>query len=206
MRAVHFVPAAVVLLALGAPGAAAQLDHPAATAAPVAATPPVTVSSADRACPPALGGGSGTVASIAAPAQASGSTVSGQAELTALPQVGLALRPVSPVSLTSAGALSLLTVPAASSTAKKSTQTPAGWSVSASGTMAQAIEAEVAQSSGLASVRCAEPGSDLWFVGPGQRNGASQIQLDLMNIDSLAANVDIRLITDAGPIQLGNGT
>jgi hypothetical protein len=206
MRAVHFVPAAVVLLALGALGAVAQLDHPAAAAAPVAATRPVTVSSAERACPPALSGGSGTVASIAAPAQAAGSTVSGQAELTALPQAGLALHPLSAVSLTSAGALSLLTVPAASSTAKKSTQTPAGWSVRASGTMAQAIEAEVAQSSGLGSVRCAEPGSDIWFAGPGQQNGASQIQLDLMNIDSLAANVDIRMITDAGPIQLGNGT
>jgi hypothetical protein len=209
MRVAVFVPVGVVLLALGALGAVAQLDHPAAAAAPVTATRPVTVSSADRACPPALGGGSGTVASIAAPTQASGSVVSGQAELTALPQAGLALRPVSPVSpvsLTSAGALSLLTVPAASSTAKKSTQTPAGWSVSASGTMAQAIEAEVAQSSGLAGVRCAEPGSDIWFAGPGQQNGASQIQLDLMNVDSLAANVDIRLITDAGPIQLGTGT
>src|SRR6202161_2548411 len=116
MRASHFVPAAVVLLALGALGAVAQLDHPAATAAPVAATRPVTVSSADRACPPALGGGAGTVAAIAAPAGVNRSTGSGPAEPPALPQAGRALRPVSPVSLTSAGALSLLTVPAASST------------------------------------------------------------------------------------------
>lgn len=200
------MPAAVVLLALGALSAVAQLDHPAVTAAPAAVTRPVMVSSAARGCPPALGGGSGTVASIAAPTAAAGSVVSGQAALTALLPSGLALQPVSPVSLKSAGVLSLLTVPAASSTAKKSTQTPAGWSVSASGTMAQAIEAEVAQSSGLAGVRCAEPGSDIWFAGPGQQNGASQIQLDLMNVDSLAANVDIRLITDAGPIQLGTGT
>jgi hypothetical protein len=78
--------------------------------------------------------------------------------------------------------------------------------VTATGTMAQAAEAEVAQSSGLASVRCGEPGSDLWFVGPGQQNGAAQIQLDLMNIDSLAATVDVRLITDAGPVQAGNDT
>ena len=212
MRPVHLVPAGVVLLALGALGAFAQLDHPAAATAtaPVAVTRPVTVSSAARACPPALGGGSGTVASIAAPAASAGSSAAGssagQAELTALPPAGIALRPVSPVSLKSAGAVSLLTVPATSSAAKKSTAAPAGWSVIASGTMAQAIEAEVAQSSGLASVRCGEPGSDIWFAGPGQQNGASQIQLDLMNIDSLAANVDVRMITDAGPVQLGNGT
>ncbi len=81
-----------------------------------------------------------------------------------------------------------------------------GWSVSASGTMAQAMEAEVAQSSGLAGVRCGEPGSDIWFVGPGQQNGASQIQLDLMNIDSLAASVDVSTITDAGQAQAGNDT
>ena len=102
--------------------------------------------------------------------------------------------------------LSLLTVPAAASAAKKGTPAPTGWSVTASGTMAQAIETEVAQSSGLASVRCGEPGSDIWFVGPGQRSGAAQIQLDLMNVDSLAASVDVSLITDAGPLQAGGDT
>jgi Family of unknown function (DUF5719) len=55
-------------------------------------------------------------------------------------------------------------------------------------------------------VRCGEPSSDLWFVGPGQQNGAARIQLDLMNIDSLAATVAISLITDAGPVQGGNIT
>ena len=102
--------------------------------------------------------------------------------------------------------LSLLTVPAGSSTSKKGASVAEGWSVSASGTMAQAMEAEVAQSSGLASVRCGEPGSDIWFVGPGQQNGAAQIQLDLMNIDSLAASVDVSVITDAGQAQAGNDT
>jgi hypothetical protein len=72
--------------------------------------------------------------------------------------------------------------------------------------MAQAMEAEVAETSGLATVRCGEPGSDLWFVGPGQQNGAAQLQLDLMNVDSLAATVDVSLITDAGPVQGGNLT
>jgi hypothetical protein len=72
--------------------------------------------------------------------------------------------------------------------------------------MAPAVEAEEASSSGMSSVRCGEPGSDTWFVGPGHQNGAAQIQLDLMNVDSLAASVDISVITDAGPVQADNST
>jgi hypothetical protein len=201
------VPAGVVLLVLAAIGVVAQVDHPAASVNPaVTAIRQVAVTSAARACPPALGGGSGTIATIAAPAASTGSGGSGQAQLTSLPPAGVPLRPVSPVSEKSPGVLSLLTVPAASSTAKKGTPAPTGWSVQASGTMAQAIEAEVAQGSGLASVRCGEPGSDLWFVGPGQQDGAAQIQLDLMNIDSLPATVDVSMITDAGVVQTGADT
>jgi hypothetical protein len=207
MRPVHLVPPVVVLLALGAVGAAAQLDHPAVAANPAASvTRQVAVTSAARACPPVLAGGAGTIAAIAAPAAIAGSTSSGQAELTALLPVGPQLRPPAPVSVKTAGALSLLPVPAASSTAKEGPSTATGWFVSARGTMAQAIEAEVAASSGLASVRCGDPGSDIWFAGPGQLSGADQIQLDLMNIDSLTASVNVAMITDAGPIQAGNGT
>ena len=72
------------------------------------------------------------------------------------------------------------------------------------GTMAQGMEAELTQGSGLASVRCAEPGSDLWFLGPGQLNGGSQVQLDLMNVDSTAASVDVSVINDGGQVQAGN--
>ena len=70
--------------------------------------------------------------------------------------------------------------------------------------MAQGMEAELTQGSGLASVRCAEPGSDLWFLGPGQLNGGSQVQLDLMNVDSTAASVDVSVINDGGQAQAGN--
>ena len=208
MRLAAAIPAGVVLLALGAIGAAAQLDQPGSSPnAAATAVRQVAVTSAARACPPALGGGQGTIASIAAPTPAlAGAAGSGQAELTSLPLAGVALRPVVPVSDTSPGVLSLLTVPAAASAAKKGTPAPTGWSVTASGRMAQAIETEVAQSSGLASVRCGEPGSDIWFVGPGQRSGAAQIQLDLMNVDSLAASVDVSLITDAGPLQADGDT
>jgi hypothetical protein len=168
----------------------------------------VTVTAAARACPPTLGGGTGTVALIAG---LSGSGGSGQAELASLPPAGVQLQPVSAITAKAPGVLSLLTVPAASSApskgkGSKGPSEPTGWSVTASGTMAQAMEAELASSSGLASLRCGEPGSDIWFVGPGQQNGAAQIQLELMNIDSLAATVDVSLITDAGPVQAGNDT
>jgi hypothetical protein len=217
MRLAYLVPAGAVLVALGVIAGAAQLVHPAAPGPDSAAavTRQVAVTSAARACPPALGNGSGPVALIAgaagAPAAAGSATAGqggqgGQVELTALPPAGVPLRATGPVRAQSLGVLSLLTVPAGSSTSKKGALVAEGWSVSASGTMAQAMEAEVAQSSGLASVRCGEPGSDIWFVGPGQQNGAAQIQLDLMNIDSLAASVDVSVITDAGQAQAGNDT
>src|SRR5262249_28671895 len=58
-------------------------------------------------------------------------------------------------------------------------------------------------SAGLASVRCGEPGSDIWFVGAGAQGGAAQVRLDLMNIDALPASVDVSVITDAGLVQAG---
>src|SRR5271166_4523431 len=190
MRLVHLVPAGAVLAALGVIAGAAQLVRPAAPGPDSAAavTRQVAVTSAARACPPVQGNGSGPVA------------------LIALPPVGVPLRATGPVRTQGPGVLSLLTVPAGSSTTKKGASVAEGWSVSASGTMAQAMEAEVAQSSGMASVRCGEPGSDIWFVGPGQQNGAAQIQLDLMNVDSLAASLDVTVITDAGQAQAGNDT
>jgi uncharacterized protein DUF5719 len=211
MRPVHLVPAAVVLLALGGVAGAAQLAGPAAPAPARAATPQqVAVTSAARACPPVAGGGSGTVAFIAGSPAASRSGP-GQAELTPLPLAGAALKALSPISQTEPGALSMLTIPAAQNAskqgaAKQSATALQGWSVTANGTMAQALEAEEATGAGLASVRCDAPGSDIWFVGPGQQSGVAQVQLDLMNVDSLAASVDVNVITDAGAVQAGDDT
>jgi hypothetical protein len=210
MRPVQVLPAGAVLLALCVIGGVAQLARPAATSTNQVSAPSrqATVTSAVRACPPAQGGGSSNVALIAGPGSPSSAPApgSGQVELAPLPLAGVQLHTVSPIIQAGPGALSLLTVPAASSVGKKVTTVSEGWSVTGSGVMAPALEAEEAQSSGLSSVRCAEPGSDIWFVGPGQQNGAAQIQLDLMNIDSLAASVDISVITEAGPVQAGNET
>jgi len=212
MRAIHLVPAAVVLVALGAIGGVAQLSHPAAAQRPAtpgpgsspAAIRQVPVTSAARACPPAPGGGSAPVALLAGASGASNGQ-QGQVELTALPPAGLAVHAAGPLRAQSPGALSLLTLPAAKSAGKQTTtQAAQGWSVTGGGAMAQGLEAELTQDSGLASVRCAEPGSDLWFLGPGQQNGGSQVQLDLMNVDSTAASVDVSVINDGGQVQAGN--
>jgi len=219
MRPVLLVPAAAVLLALGAIAAVAQFGRPAAAPSQaVMSAGQAAVTSAARACPPIPGGGSGTVAFIAGRASSSSGPAagsaqvggsgrtggSGQAELAPLPLAGAELRAASPINQEVPGVLQMLTIPAAQSTSKKNTQVLQGWSVSANGTMAQAMEAEVTQSPGLATVRCSEPGSDIWFVGPGQQGGVSQIQLDLMNIDALAASVDVSVMTDAGRVQAGN--
>ena len=217
MRAIHLVPAALVLVALGAIGGVAQLGHPAAAPAPAsspAVTRQVPVTAAARACPPAPGGAAAPVALLAGGAGAAreagavggaGATGKGQVELTALPPAGVPVHAAAAVRAQSPGALTLLTLPTAKATGKQAT-TPAaqGWSVAGGGVMAQGLEAELTQDSGLASVRCAEPGSDLWFIGPGQQNGGSQVQVDLMNVDSTAASVDVSIINDSGQAQAGN--
>jgi hypothetical protein len=215
VRPIRLVPAGVVLLALGGIAAGAQFAGPAGPAAPAAPGPghaamapqQVAVTSAARACPPVQGGGSGQVAFIAgSPAASSSRPGEGQAELAPLPLAGAQLRTLNPISQTQPGLLSMLTTPAAQSTSKKAATVLQGWSVTATGTMAQTMEAEETTGTGLASVRCGEPGSDLWFVGPGQQGGAAQIQLDLMNVDSLPASVDISIITDAGQVQADGDT
>jgi Family of unknown function (DUF5719) len=207
----QLVPAGVVLLALALIAGVAQLARPAPVGPGSAGTSArqVAVTSAVRACPPVQGGGPGHVAFIAGAAAAPSSgpaSGSGQAELAPLPLAGASLRVASPISQADPDALRMLTVPAAQDASKKDAQVLQGWSVTASGSMAQAMEAEEADGSGLATVRCGEPGSDIWFVGPGQLNGAAQIQLDLMNVDALAASVDVSVITDAGRAQVGDDT
>jgi len=213
MRPAHLVPAGAVLLALGVIASAAQLARPASSVpGPAAAPRQVLVTSAVRACPPTQGGGAGEVAFIARPASAASSSGGraaggrGEAELKPLPLAGAQLRPLSPIAQADPGTLSILTTQAAQSASKKAATVSAGWSLAATGAMAQALEAEEATGTGVGSVRCGEPGSDLWFVGPGQQSGAAQIQLDLMNVDALAASVDVSVITDAGVVQASNET
>src|SRR6185312_17274956 len=115
MRAVHLVPAGVVLVALGAIGGAAQLGHPAATPRPVsspAAIRQVPVTAAARACPPAPGGAAAPVALLAGGAAVGGAGATaqnqgqgqGQVELTALPPAGVPVHAAAAVRAQSPGA------------------------------------------------------------------------------------------------------
>ncbi len=207
----RLVPAAVVVAALAGVGGAA-LIKPAPAPASAARTGATTlirqvaISAAIRACPPGADSGQNRVALFAAASPKPGPP--GAAALAPLPQTADAARGsatnvtgANPVSEIAPGSLSLPQVPATAATSRQQ-----AWSVTASGAMAQGVEAEVGDGSGLTGVRCGEPGSSIWFAGPGQSDGAGQIQLDLMNVDSLAATVNLSVITDAGAAQPGGIT
>ncbi len=173
MRPVHLVPAGAVLLALGAIAGAAQLVSATAPAAAHAATAAqqVAVTSAARACPPVPGGASGRVALIAAEPTAKASP--GLAELAPLPLAGVELRTLNPISQTQPGLLSLLSIPAAQSVTKKTTVLQ-GWSVTASGTMAQAMEAEEATSTAWAASAAGNPDRTSGLSDPASRAASAR--------------------------------
>jgi len=188
----RFLPAVVVLVAAGAIGAVAVVVKPAPAVTAALATRQVPIGSAISACPPGTNGGQDRLSLFADPAGSG----SGAVTVSPLSQANGKDAPVRTGGAPSPGTLSLLSVPATSTTSKQR-----GWSVGAAGAMAQGMAAEVADSSGLGYVSCAEPGSDIWFAGPGQDSGAGQIQLDLMDVDDLAATVNVNIITDAGVAQ-----
>jgi Family of unknown function (DUF5719) len=191
MSPARFVPAVVVLVALGVIGAVAAVVKPASAPAAVLAAKQVAITAAIRACPPATDGSQDRLALFAS-STASG----GAAMLSPLTQAGVRAAAAATPSVTTPRSLSLLPVPATGTVSKQQ-----GWSVTATGAMAQGVTAEIAKSNGMSTVSCGEPGSDIWFAGPGQQGGAGQIQLDLMNVDDLAATVTVNVITDAGPAQ-----
>jgi hypothetical protein len=81
--------------------------------------------------------------------------------------------------------------------------------VAGTGAMASGLEA--AQTSrilgganrGLAGVRCVQPGSSAWFVGPGP--AAADVTLYLANVDRAAASVEIAIYSGEGPVVGGSG-
>jgi hypothetical protein len=80
-----------------------------------------------------------------------------------------------------------------------------GTALAASGQMAEGFEAEQATASGMGTVSCTHPSSDMWFVGTGTATGAPQVRLYLMNTGDLAASVDLTILTDSG-LQTGPGS
>jgi hypothetical protein len=174
-------------------------------------TPPrsAAATSVMRACPSAGTASSATaaVALVAAPAtagpgQAEVSRLGGTAGIHSLHRVTnpgqLSLAPVRAVGASPPTA-------SAGSQPVKTVATPGGVVVQASGSMARGLEVEQVATGGVPSARCESPGTDFWFVGSGQ-HGLARIQLFLLNPGSQAADANVVISTDAGPLQGGADT
>jgi Family of unknown function (DUF5719) len=212
----------LVVVALGAVYALVAYGRSTTLGAGRPVPPPrsAAATSVMRACPSVglAGSAASDVALIAAPATAG----QGQAEVSRLS--GTASTSVLR-SLTSPGQLSIATVRAATVTrhtaavtrhtaaaVRPTATTPAsslpvptataqgGVVVQASGSMARGLEVEQITAGGIPAARCETPGTDFWFVGPGQ-HGLARIQLYLVNAGSQTADANVEAFTDAGPLQ-----
>jgi len=209
----RFTVLALVVLALVALAAVAWLSKPVTVSAGQQAAVPRTapVSVGMRACPsPGSPGSRGAGVAVLA---AGGGSGPGQAEVSRLSVTGTAAAPLRRIS--QPGALSLTGVPEAPAashppsspgTSKSAVvvERPGGVMVQAAGSMARGLEAEQT-AGGVATARCGSPGTDFWFAVPGQQS-AGTIELDLMNVDSQAAAVDVDVFTDTGPLHTGADT
>jgi hypothetical protein len=207
----RYVLALLVVLALGAEFGLASISHSAAVTGGLRepAAGHAAVSSVVRACP-APGSAGATASGVAL---AAASTGTGRAEVTPLTPAGATTASAPLDVLTQPGRLSLLSVPEAPALARGLAQQSAGATaagvptgaarggvmIQASGAMAQGLEVEQTGAGGLAAAQCQGPGTDFWFVGPGQKSVAD-IQLYLMNTDAQAADVTVSVLTDSGPI------
>jgi hypothetical protein len=206
-----YLLALLVVMAVAAEFGLASVSHSAAVTAgqPEPGASRAEVSTVVRACPgPGSAGATASGVALAAV-----STGTGQAEVTRLTPAGATTSPTPLHVLTQPGRLSLLTVPAAPVAARgraqqSTTATAAnvptvagrgGVMIEASGAMAQGLEAEQTNAGGLATAECQGPGTDFWFIGPGQKSAAN-IQLYLMNTDAQAADATVSVLTDSGPI------
>ncbi|MGE5131896.1 MAG: DUF5719 family protein [Gemmatimonadota bacterium] len=215
------MPAAVAAVALVALYGLAMAGHPVTASAgqPAAAARAIPVTAVQRGCPGLglTGGSSGQVAFVAAasPGGSGGqalatalSAAAGRHPLLSASQPGqLSLGPVRPAGGAVPAALRGAN-PAGGQAAGQASGTRAvasvplrgGVMVQASGTMARGLEVEQTSAAGTPTAACSSPGTDFWFVGPGQHS-AARIQLYLMNPSDQAADVSVEIATDAGPLQ-----
>ena len=201
----RLVVAALVLVVAAALYAAAGSSRPVAAAAGRQAGTErlVPVSAAVRACPDPGSGGTTAGKLAIASAPAGTSQAGARAVVSRLAPGGATL-----TTLTAAGRLAAPAVPKTPATSPAShpggTAVPtvpstAGVEVQASGPLAEGLEVEQADPAGRPAVRCPQPGTDFWFAGPGVESAAN-IELYLMNTDSLAADAQVTAETDNGPV------
>ncbi len=210
---------AVAALVLGGVYALVAFIHPRAVGAQSRQPHSLAVTSAVLACASPGAAAGGGVAVMAGP----GSAGAGRAVVSRLGE------PASPLgTVTSPARLSLIPVkpvptprashthapaahrgstpspsptpsPSASAAPAPAVSSAAGAQIQASGAMARGLEAEQLAGT-LPTARCTAPGTDFWFVGPGQ-HAAGRIELFLMNPGDQAADVSVQMATDAGPYQ-----
>ncbi len=207
----------LVVLALAAQYGLAWLSHPVAASSGRLLAPPgrASVTAAIRACPlPGSISGS-QVALIAATAAAgqAGQAGAGTAVVSRLSAAGSAAAGRSLITRTQPGVLTREKIPLASA---RSGRLPGGGNpaaggkipvsparggviVRATGSMAGALEVEQTGGGGLPTAACGGPGTDFWFVGPGQ-HAVAGLQLYLMNADSQPADAEVDIFTDSGPL------
>jgi hypothetical protein len=125
------------------------------------------------------------------------STATGKPNATRTPAANGSAQPAQPVTASVLGTPASVVAPQAASLG--------GTALAATGKMAEGFEAEQATASGMGTVSCTHPSSDMWFVGTGTEAGAPDIRLYLVNTGSLAASVDLTILTDAG-LQTGPGS
>jgi len=98
----------------------------------------------------------------------------------------------------------------AAGTAWSGAQTAGPVVVRATGAPAAGVETEQSTANksgddrGLAGLSCAEPGTDMWFLGPGPAT-AKTIELYLTNVDDQPASVDAEALSDNGPLDTTDG-
>ncbi len=228
LRGSRVLFAAVVVVVLGGLYALAGLRHPISLSAGSAPAAPrsVPVTSVTRVCPApgaqfSRGGGIAVMASPGSQSPASqgtgssgpASSGSGAAVVTRLAGQGRSTAGPAVLSITKAGTPRLATVNLdrttraqagpkgkPSTTTVVSTAVRGGVVVQASGALAQGLDVEQTAGTDLPTAACSSPGTDFWFAGPGQRT-AGRIQVYLMNASSQAADADVDIFTDAGPLQ-----
>jgi len=213
----RFVLLALVVVALAGLFGVAWVSRPAAGSAPAAAGRPqiVPVTSAVLACPAP---GTGRVALFASPGQPAGG---GSAELVGAPITAIGTAP-STGTAAAVPTAPLLTVSqpgrvwvskngfgigkAPRGTRHAGRPQPQAVIVNATGPMARGLDAEQTSyppngsAATVTGVKCTQPGTDFWFLGPGPAKAAT-IDLHVVNTDSQPAAVDVDIFTDTGPLQ-----
>jgi hypothetical protein len=183
--------AALVMVALLAMYGVAGIPRPDARAARTQSRP-APVDSAIAVCPdPAARGGAATrVSAITPPTPRKG----GQAQ----------------VKDANGGAV-ITTLTAPGTSWYRDTKGAAGpYTIRAGGPLAGGLEVEQTTSAakgrdkGLAGVRCAAPGTDLWFLGTGPVD-AKNIDVFLTDVDAEATAVDIEAMSGDGPLDTSDG-